>query len=98
MSPEELAEMARQRLFQTSQSTTFAPSKRSNKNGVSQKLQNTFTQILRGVPGAGRKGWLQIVAMVDAEGTGCRVATDQEERNLVRSAQNAYTTRGNYIV
>jgi len=75
------------------------PRKKDTK-GSTEKLQNTFLKNLAGVPGGGYKvgtyWWYQ--AMVEAETTGCRVATPEQEQKLERSAQNAYTTKGNYIV
>lgn len=63
---------------------------------------------LQGVPGGGLKGNFAIMRMIDAEGTGCRVAEDMlnaqggltayeslQER-LGRSAKNCNTTTGNY--
>lgn len=97
LTAEHLALLAMKRLGQEQRELSIPP-KRHTK--VPQRLQNTFLKSLVGVPGGGyRPGtywWYQ--AMVDAETTGCRVATPEQEHNLENSPRNAYTTKGNYIL
>lgn len=59
---------------------------------------NSFNQNLKGVPGGGRFGWSWAVLqkMADHPETGTRLATGKEK--LDRSAENSFTTKGNYIV
>lgn len=53
------------------------------------KMQNTFANNLRGVPGG---TWFR---MAQAEGTGTR--TRQDAIGVLRSARNANTTTGSYV-
>lgn len=59
---------------------------------------NSFNKSLRGVPGSSRFGltWSVLQKMADHPETGTRLATGAEK--LDQSAQNSYTTKGNYIV
>lgn len=93
---QQLALLAMKRLGVEQKELNIPPKKHTRLPG---KMQNTFQENLRGVPGAGYKvgtyWWYQ--KMIEAEDTGCRVATAEQERRLEHSATNSNTTQGNYV-
>jgi hypothetical protein len=78
--------------------SSIPPKRRTKLAGKSSP--NSFNQNLKGVPGSGRYGWTwsAIQKMVDHPETGTRTASEGEKQRLKYTAQNSYTTKGNYIV
>lgn len=72
----------------------YVPAKKKAKP-LGYKMQNTFDQNLRGVPGGALNHTASAIKMIAAPGTGTR--TRREEIGLLRSARNANTTSGSYI-
>lgn len=75
------------------QSIDYVPAKKKSKP-VGYKMQNTFENNLKGVPGASRHGGASIVKMIAAPRTG--TVTRKEQIGVLRSARNANTTSGSY--
>jgi hypothetical protein len=69
------------------------PTKKRSKP-LGYKMQNTFQNNLKGVPGGSRIQAISIRKMVDAERTGCVVS--EKTIGVMKSARNANTTTGSY--
>lgn len=74
------------------------PMKRTGKKGKITKGTSLSygANVLQVSPGAAKTQYASFLKMIDAEETGCKLATDRVKVRLQRSARNANTTYGNY--
>lgn len=74
------------------------PMKRTGKKGKITKgtSQSYGANVLNVSPGAAKSHFASFLKMIDAEETGCKLATQAQKGRLQRSAKNANTNHGNY--
>jgi len=86
--------LLRQRERQLRRGNDYVPTKKSAKP-VGYKMQNTFEENLRGVPGGSRVQAVSLLKQMQAATTGTKVV--EKAPGLMRSMRNANTTQGSYI-
>ena len=95
---EALAKQHRASDYTVRKGSKEVPAKKKSKP-LGYKMQNTFEKNLRSVPGGSRSRAVSELRMIEATGTGCKVASQEQAKKLgpMRSMRNANTTQGSYV-